>query len=356
MESLIELGLARTEGTKHKFVNTLASFIDGLLSLLAGQVVQDERAGAEDFRSTLKTCRDKLSEAGTLDEGTALACLEECESYFQRERAYVLGRDAEINELIALLRTALVQLTGGSNAFHERILASSDRFKRLSQLEDIRVLKEQIANEVRDLRRSVLEKQQRDEQNYSKLSKRIVALQSKLQLAREEALKDPLTHIANRGGFDRAIHSWVDQGNPFVLAMVDLDDFKSINDSHGHRVGDSVLLCAAQWLGENLRSTDFLARYGGDEFSVLLSNADLKQAERRLSSTLAQLASRSYIYSRGSEKRVVKFTMSCGLAELGSGETVEALLQRADDALFEAKKHRNRVCTKRRTLLGGLFR
>ena len=212
METLIELGLTKAEGdSKHKFSNTLASLIDGLLSLLAGQFVQSEMAGAEDFRSSLRTYRDKLSEAGTLDEATAAACIEECESYFQRARAYVLGRDAEINELIELLRTALVQLTGGSNAFHEQILASSDRFKRLSRLEDVRVLKEQISNEVRDLRRTVLEKQEQDEQNYSKLSKRITTLQSKLQLAREEALKDPLTHIANRGGFDRAIRNWVDQ-------------------------------------------------------------------------------------------------------------------------------------------------
>jgi diguanylate cyclase (GGDEF)-like protein len=355
MENLIVLGLAKAEGRKHKFTNTLASLIDGLLSLLDEQFVQDGISGAEEFRSALRTYREKLSEAGTLDEYTAAACVDECESYFQRARAYVLGRDAEINELIELLRTALIQLTGESNAFHERIFASSDRFKRLSRLEDIRQLKEQIANEVRDLRQTVLEKQQHDEENYAKLSKRILTLQSRLQLAREEALKDPLTHIANRGGFDRAIHSWVDQRKPFVLAMMDVDHFKQINDTHGHRVGDGVLLCAAQWLGENLRNTDFLARFGGDEFAVLLSNTDLKLAERRFTSTLAQLASRSYIYPNGSEKRTVKFTMSCGLAELGSGDTVEKLIQKADEALYEAKKKRNRVCMKRPSVFGSLF-
>jgi diguanylate cyclase len=129
--------------------------------------------------------------------------------------------------------------------------------------------------------------------------------------------------------------------------MIDLDHFKSINDTHGHRVGDSVLVCASQWIGERIRTQDLLARYGGDEFAVLLDAVSLESAEHRFAEMLVELSGRSYAYTLGRDKRIIKFGLSCGFAEFASGDTAATLVQRADEALYQAKTVRNKVCAKR---------
>src|SRR5207302_9748455 len=123
-----------------------------------------------------------------------------------------------------------------------RLMGSSERFNRLTEIHDIREMKKQISQEVRDLNRAVAEKQKHDENSYTRLSKRIEILQTNLSKTKEEASLDPLTQVANRGSFDAAINRWVERhrqdGQPFVLAMLDLDNFKQINDTHGHPIGD----------------------------------------------------------------------------------------------------------------------
>jgi len=201
---------------------------------------------------------------------------------------------------------------------------------------------------VRDLNRVVEEKQKQDEVNYAKLARRVEVLQTNLSQSREEASLDPLTRISNRGSFDRALKQWVDlhreSGKPFVLAMLDIDNFKQINDTHGHPVGDRVLYCVAEWLRKYVRATDFLARYGGEEFVVMITEFTLSQAEVRFGELLKDIANCNYTYSREDAECVITFTASCGLAEFSSQESGEDLLRRADEALYVAKKTgKNRV-------------
>jgi diguanylate cyclase (GGDEF)-like protein len=141
-------------------------------------------------------------------------------------------------------------------------------------------------------------------------------------------------------------------GTPLALAMVDVDLFKQINDTHGHVVGDRVLLCTAQWLKSAVRHTDFVARYGGEEFAVVLMDADLPNAEGRLRQVLEDIAGRSYEYDAEGERRSVRFTVSCGVSQLAAYDTERDLIQRADQGLYEAKQRgRNRVVGKKASRL-----
>ena len=176
-----------------------------------------------------------------------------------------------------------------------------------------------------------------------------------------EASIDPLTKIANRGAFDQVFARMIDHARmtkqPLSMALIDLDRFKAINDTHGHPIGDRVLLCAANWLSRGLRHSDFIARYGGEEFAVLFRDTRLADVESRLNQVLGEIARQSYEYEQDGGTKVVRFTASAGAAEWSPGETTHDLVRRADEALYDAKRNgRNRVVARKRRLLGALLR
>jgi diguanylate cyclase len=288
------------------------------------------------------------------------SCIVTCEAYFRSSASYHKAREKEFTEIISILREAASVAAGDSSEFHAQMVASSDRFTRLTQLDDVRELKHRLTAEVQVLRRTVDDKQQRDQRTYIQLNQRVESLQARLSEVEEEAALDPLTRVANRRGFQRALARMLSQAQsqklPLSLAMLDVDNFKVINDTHGHPIGDRVLLCTAQWLTKGLRQTDFVARYGGEEFAVLLGAATATQVEDRMRDVVAGIASSSYEYELLGEKERVRFTVSCGLTDLQDGDTEETLLHRADEALYEAKrKGKNRVAVKKRSALKSLL-
>jgi len=356
-ERLIELGLLGQEQEIDQNTTVeLASFVARLLALMSDTTIESDTLKTYEFRSKLERYRHRLANSVHGDPNTARVandCYRLCQDYLKRAQAYLLERETEFAEVIDVMRIALVKISGEAKSFSVRLIGSSERFNRLTEIEDIRELKKQIAQEVRELNRTVAEKQKQDEVNFSRLSERIEVLQTNLARTNEEASVDPLTRVANRGSFDRALVNWAaghkESRKSFVLAMLDIDDFKQINDTHGHQVGDGVLLCAAQWFGKYVRAGDFLGRYGGEEFVVMLTDFDLTQAEERFTDLLSQIAACNFDYPRDGQICVVTFTVSCGLAEFSIDETAEDLVRRADEALYEAKRTgKNRVVAGKR--------
>ncbi len=352
-ERLIELGLL-DESDRDADPNTsveLATFATRMLALLSDTAVESDTLNTYEFRAKLEKYRHGLANSVHGDPNVSMLasdCLRLCQDYLTRARGYLLERETEFAEVIDVMRVALGKLAGEAKSFSGRLLGSSERFNRLTEISDIRELKKQISQEVRELNRVVVEKQKQDEVNYAKLSKRIEVLQNTLTHTKQEASLDPLTRVANRGSFDQAIARWVaahkENQKSFVLALLDIDNFKNINDTHGHQVGDRVLLCAAQWFGRYVRSSDFLARYGGEEFVIMLTDFELPHAEAKFTDLLAKIAACNYEYKKGDRDCQVGFTVSCGLAEFSLDETAEDLLRRADEALYEAKRTgKNRV-------------
>ena len=351
-EQLIELGLLEDEQALNTSAE-LKTFAAKLLALMADTAVESDTLNTLDFRSKLERYRHRLANSVNGDPNTALVaseCVRVCQDYLTRARTYLLERETEIAELVDVLRIALGKLGGEAKSFNMRLMGSSERFNRLTEIEDIREIKKQISQEVRELNRAVVEKQKQDEAGYSKLSKRIEVLQTNLNQTKKEASLDALTRVANRGNFDEAIERWIkihkENGKSFVIGMLDLDNFKQINDTHGHQVGDRVLLCAAQTFGKYVRPSDFLGRYGGEEFVILLTDLELPQAEAKFTELLAKIAGCTYEYKKDIEKCTVSFTVSGGLAEFSPDDTAEELIRRADQALYEAKRTgKNRTVT-----------
>lgn len=165
-----------------------------------------------------------------------------------------------------------------------------------------------------------------------------------LEEQRQKALIDPLTGLPNRAAWserlEHEIKQWQQHGNTLSLAMLDLDHFKRINDNYGHLAGDKVLKIIATVLRKRLRSADFIARFGGEEF-VLLMPATTPAVGTKLLETLRAAIEACPFHFKGER---VTITLSMGLASFRPGEHSDLVLKRADQALYRAKNGgRNRI-------------
>ncbi|HIC09082.1 MAG TPA: GGDEF domain-containing protein [Aquificales bacterium] len=168
---------------------------------------------------------------------------------------------------------------------------------------------------------------------------RIVVVDINRRLERR-ANFDPLTGALNRGAFLEMFDyiSSVPLNYPLGLIIFDLDDFKKVNDTYGHKAGDIVLQEVAKAVRRNIRKSDLFVRWGGEEFVVLLPRTDLKGAEK-----VAEKL-RKAIESLNIEPYGVRITASFGVTEILPGETLDNALERADKALYKAKNlGKNRV-------------
>ncbi|MBL1321290.1 MAG: GGDEF domain-containing protein [Methylophaga sp.] len=156
--------------------------------------------------------------------------------------------------------------------------------------------------------------------------------------AQAAALQDKLTGLNNRGAFDKSLKREIDlaqrQHSPMSLVMLDIDFFKAVNDTYGHSAGDLALKKLAKSLTDSMRASDIAFRYGGEEFTLILSNTDSKAAllvAERIRIAISQL-------NCNDGSRTFGFTVSLGVAQLKHGEKSESLFSRADSALYKAKK------------------
>ncbi|WP_238526553.1 GGDEF domain-containing protein [[Acidovorax] ebreus] len=170
-------------------------------------------------------------------------------------------------------------------------------------------------------------------------------LAAAVEQIRELAIRDELTGLPNRRcmlEMMRLEHARAQRSRqPLLLAQLDLDHFKAVNDTHGHAAGDVALQSFAQTVHGCVRASDLLARWGGEEFLLLMANTHPADGTRLLERVRATVAATPVALPGGTQ---LSLTVSVGLAELAPGESTAALLQRADAALYGAKRlGRNRV-------------
>lgn len=158
-----------------------------------------------------------------------------------------------------------------------------------------------------------------------------------LEVQRQKALIDPLTGLPNRAAWserlDQEVNIWHQRGNNLSLAMLDLDHFKRINDGYGHLAGDKVLKIIANVLRKRLRPTDFIARFGGEEFVLLMPDSSLSDALAAGEVLRAAIEACPFHF----KGEPVTITVSMGVAQFQPGERSDLALKRADAALYRAK-------------------
>jgi diguanylate cyclase len=265
------------------------------------------------------------------------------------ERVYVDRSVGNMRDTVRAFARALTSMVSEDRAADEQLGAQVGRLVNACQLNDTDALKreaEQVAVLVTDV---VTRRRQREKDQLAVLTERVRSLRSELNDARAKAELDPLTQLYNRAAFDSHLDRVAALGlllgaEPCIL-MVDIDHFKAVNDRFGHASGDRVLRSVADALVRTfLRKEDFVARYGGEEFAVIVPDSTQQGVLTRTERLMRTVSETTIAPSTGNQP--VRVTLSIGLARLIPGEEALQWLERADKALYAAKRAgRARVMT-----------
>jgi diguanylate cyclase len=263
---------------------------------------------------------------------------------------YTVTRDVEAIEriqqrLLALLRDAsqIVSDTGTHAVeFGETLEGHTARLKLPVPLELISEIVNELLTEAQQMcSASVTLSRQLDTS-----AQEVLTLTHRLEQVQAEALRDPLTGLLNRRGFESAVadlHAHASYLAGTSVLLVDVDYFKRINDTHGHLVGDQVLRAVAQVLRARIKGADIAARVGGDEFAVLLPGTAMSGA-LALAEQIRTTVPQGRLRRIDQQQDIEDVTLSVGVAHGGAGDRLDDLMHRADAELYAAKRSgRNRV-------------
>lgn len=252
-----------------------------------------------------------------------------------------------LKSMIATFIDRLGQVSESTGEYQKKI---EDYSEQISKTENIVVLNQILDNLLMDTRGMQLDMiRSRDEfiearRRVEEADARILSLEQELQAVSEKVREDQLTGTLNRRGmeeaFEREFSRAERQNVPISVALMDVDNFKRLNDTFGHQAGDAALVHLAKVVQEMLRPSDVLARYGGEEFVILLPEASAADARQIMQRVQRELTKRFFLANN--EKLFITF--SAGVAERLPGELQDSIIGRADKAVYAAKAAgKNRV-------------
>ena len=257
------------------------------------------------------------------------------------------ARDA-LKSLIQRMLSELGELGQHTDRFQTSVGRYAEAIEQADSLESLAGTVREMVEESRSVQGLVAQAQQRltlEHDRAAALTQRVDELEGELRRLSNEVHTDQLTQVANRRGLIQAFG--IEQAKAeretsrIALALLDIDNFKKLNDSLGHHAGDIALKSLAERTQASLRPGDMVARYGGEEFVLMLPNTPLDEAQAVLVRLQRSLSAALFNH----EGKDVFVTFSAGVTLYRSGETLEAALDRADVALYEAKHTgKNRAC------------
>ncbi len=257
--------------------------------------------------------------------------------------AFIEKMRLELRHLIANIQNEFErsggEITGFSNRLDQfsSVLISEKRQQEISF---------EVNNMITDAN-SVAESQRKFDSQMTDIMHEVGSLRKEIEQIKEESLTDALTGIANRRAFDnvleKSIQSTIEENSPLSLLLIDIDHFKQFNDNFGHLVGDKVLRFLGKTLKRCIKGQDIAARFGGEEFAVILPHTSHIGA-KVIAEMIRKAISATELQDNEKSKSYGKITASIGISEYLPNEASSTLIQRCDKGLYQAKKEgRNRV-------------
>jgi diguanylate cyclase len=281
-----------------------------------------------------------LSKPGHCDDQTMAAVHRKFFSHV-RERDALRAASDRMQSLLLEVSAAVGEAGDDARQFGVAVRDTSSAFANGSTtLPD-------LIQRLREEARAMAERSDAIAHHLAGAAERITILERSLDDLRHDAATDSLTRLNNRRSFDARIRDAagvaMNSGDPLALVMVDIDYFKRVNDSWGHQTGDQVLRLVAGTLTSHTRPEDFAARYGGEEFALILV-ATPPSAAVEIADRIRRSFEGREIVARGSGRSIGQISISAGVALYEPGERLAQWIERADQALYAAKRAgRNRV-------------
>ena len=318
-----------------------------------------------DFKLSSELPQDELPEVVTSIASLVTQCIQNIEGSKHEIEAllkHMVDRLDDMSRFVSDQSHEQTQSQASREELNTRLVCEMTAIgESVESADDLAQIRQQVRGRLDSIGRHLEQFRDREAMRTSELGARteqmrarvaqLEAQTSKLQvqLSDEQRLStiDGLTNIANRLAYDKRIeeelHRWQRFKQPTCIAVWDIDRFKDINDRHGHRAGDRVLRAVAGCLASRLRRTDFLARFGGEEFVMILCGTDTQRAEAAIEDLRIKI-SKLRFHTSGTPLPPV--TISIGLTALLAGDTAGSAFDRADRALYQAKNAGRNRCVR----------
>jgi diguanylate cyclase len=337
---------------RHHLVDELATLCQQLAGGLTELAEDDSWA-----RGQCESLQARLAQDPGGPSVRAVRAATELLAETRQRQQQVLGerqaaRDA-LKQLLGRMLSEVGELGEHTGRFQAAVGQHAQAIARADSLESLAGVVQQMLDDSQAVQSAVSESQQRlsgDQAHAAELEGRVRELEAELRRLSEEVSTDALTQVANRRGLAAAFEAEAARATreaaeggaaTLAVALIDIDNFKKLNDSLGHAAGDQALKTLAQAVRERLRPVDHLARFGGEEFVLLLPGTALDEAQQALTRLQRSLTASLFMH----EGKDVFVTFSAGVTAWRTGEALAVALERADEALYEAKRTgKNRSC------------
>jgi diguanylate cyclase len=346
---------ARLFTHRHRLVDELSALCRELGAGL-GELAEDEswaRGQCEMLQARLGD--DPGQPLSVRSVRAASALLAETRAEQHRLRTDRQAARLELKRLIQAMLHEVGELGEHTGRFEQAAASHAQAIEQADTLEGLTAVVKALLEDTRTVQSAVQLSQQRlqaDRRHAGDLEAKVLELEGELRRLSDEVSTDALTQVANRRGLMQAFTTEAARSEreqaggdapaaALAVGLIDIDNFKKLNDSLGHAAGDQALKLLAGAVRERLRPVDHLARYGGEEFVVLMPGTQAVRAQEALTRLQRSLSEALFLH----DGREVFVTFSGGVTQWRPGETLQSALERADEALYEAKRNgKNRTC------------
>jgi diguanylate cyclase (GGDEF)-like protein len=283
-------------------------------------------------RDAEKLCKELSCE---MVEETEASVREQLQGWGRRTAMHYRLKTTEVKDILLVMARTAASVGERDQRCVQQINEVTTRLKSIANLEDLTEIRESINKSASELKNSIDRMTAEGKAVLDQLHAEVSNYQTRLEEAEEIASRDVLTGLRSRTWVEGHIEQSLHAEAAFCVAIIDINEFKRVNDRHGHLVGDELLKQFATELRSVCRSTDIIGRWGGDEF-ILMLNCGITEAQAQID-RLRKWVCGNYTVQASSIPRKLQVDAAFGLAERLAGEAMKELVERADAEMYRDK-------------------